>query len=69
MITDATGKQIGHVTSGCPSPSLNKNVAIGYVNSDQSAIGNKVQFEVRKKLINAEVTKMPFVKQGYYTGK
>lgn len=69
-IMDESGsKQIGYVTSGCPSPSLKKNVAIGYVSTDQSAVGKNVQFEVRKKLTGAQVAKMPFVPNGYYTPK
>jgi aminomethyltransferase len=69
-ILDESGTcQIGSMTSGCPSPSLKKNVAIGYINADYAATGSKVRFEVRKKLVEAEVTKMPFVPQRYYVKK
>ncbi|PVD24324.1 hypothetical protein C0Q70_14804 [Pomacea canaliculata] len=69
-IYDESGsKLIGKVTSGCPSPSLKKNVAMGYVSTDSAKNGTKVKFEIRKKLFDAEVTKMPFVPTGYYFTK
>ena len=69
-IFDESGeKQIGSLTSGCPSPWLKQNIAMGYVETAFSKAGTKVQFEVRKKKIDAVVSKMPFVPAKYYTGK
>lgn len=68
-IHDEQGERIGEVTSGCPSPSLKLNVAMGYVLTQNSKIGTKVQFDIRKKLIGATVAKMPFVPQQYYNIK
>ncbi|XP_053377475.1 aminomethyltransferase, mitochondrial-like isoform X1 [Mercenaria mercenaria] len=62
-------KVIGKVTSGCPSPSLKKNVSMGYVQSAYFKPGTKVKFSVRKKMVDAIVTKMPFVPTNYYMGK
>jgi aminomethyltransferase len=42
---------------------------MGYVETPFSKVGTKVQFEVRKKMVNATVSKMPFVKCNYFTGK
>lgn len=68
-ILDAEGKVIiGHITSGCPSPSLKVNVAMGYVDAGHAKNGTEVKFEVRKKTIDAKVSKMPFVPAGYYHG-
>lgn len=72
LILDESGtRQIGRVTSGCPSPSLKQqtNVAIGYVEAPEAVVGRKVRFEVRKKLVEATVAKMPFVPQKYYVQK
>lgn len=60
---------IGKVTSGCPSPTLKKNVAMGYVETEFFKPGTKVKFNIRKKMVEATVSKMPFVPTNYYTGK
>ncbi|NWR37991.1 GCST protein, partial [Tachuris rubrigastra] len=59
----------GTVTSGCPSPSLGKNIAMGYVEAAHSRAGTELTVEVRKKQHPALVTKMPFVPTQYYTAK
>ncbi|XP_072305479.1 aminomethyltransferase, mitochondrial [Eucyclogobius newberryi] len=66
-ILSAEGNVIGEVTSGCPSPCLKKNVAMGYVDAAFSKNGTLVQVEVRKKAVPATVSKMPFVPTNYYT--
>ena len=57
---------IGKVTSGCPSPTLGKNIAMGYVRSGMHKAGTEVGVVVRGKRRNAIVTKMPFVKSHYW---
>lgn len=59
----------GAVTSGCPSPSLGKNIAMGYVEAAHSRPGTTLAVEVRKKQHPALVTKMPFVPTHYYVAK
>ncbi|NWU94084.1 GCST protein, partial [Upupa epops] len=59
----------GTVTSGCPSPSLGKNIAMGYVEVAHSRTGTTLTVEVRKKQHPAIVTKMPFVSTHYYMAK
>lgn len=64
------GQLIGEVTSGCPSPSLpGFNVSMGYVERPFVKNGTEVQFQVRKKMVNAQVAKMPFVPTKYYIKK
>ncbi|KJE89368.1 glycine cleavage system protein T [Capsaspora owczarzaki ATCC 30864] len=65
-ILTADGEVIGEVTSGCPSPSAQKNVAIGYVPPAFSKNGTALQVEVRGKKYPAVVSKMPFVPTRYY---
>ena len=65
-IVDDSGCTIGHITSGCPSPTLGCNVAMGYLPAEHSVIGNKVNVVVRNKAISAIVSKMPFVPCSYY---
>uniref|UniRef100_A0A2I3HXQ9 Aminomethyltransferase n=2 Tax=Nomascus leucogenys TaxID=61853 RepID=A0A2I3HXQ9_NOMLE len=68
-ILNMEGINIGTVTSGCPSPSLKKNVAMGYVPCEYSRPGTMLLVEVRRKQQMAVVSKMPFVPTKYYTLK
>ncbi|EGZ77762.1 glycine cleavage system T protein [Neurospora tetrasperma FGSC 2509] len=62
---DPTTK-LGRITSGCPSPSLGKNIAMGYIKDGQHKSGTEVEVLVRGKARPAVVTKMPFVPSKYY---
>lgn len=66
-ILTGDGKEIGEITSGCPSPSIGGNVAMGYVNNDFKAIGTKVKLQIRDKQFEATVAKMPFTPAHYYS--
>lgn len=68
-ILNTEGTVIGTVTSGCPSPSLKKNVAMGYVPFKYSRPGTQLLVEVRRKQQMTVVSKMPFVPTNYYTLK
>ncbi|KAM9326615.1 aminomethyltransferase, mitochondrial [Gastrophryne carolinensis] len=68
-ILNKEGRIIGEVTSGCPSPSLKLNVAMGYVEPEYIKAGTPLHLEVRKKLVEGVTSKMPFVPTKYYTGK
>ncbi|TRY61672.1 hypothetical protein TCAL_07977 [Tigriopus californicus] len=62
------GTPVGEITSGCPSPSLEgHNVSMAYLPTTLSKIGTKVQLQIRKKTVSAEVVKMPFVPSNYYS--
>lgn len=59
---------LGAVTSGIPSPTLGKNIAMGYVKSGWHKKGTEVEVEVRNKKQKAVLTPMPFVKTNYWRG-
>ena len=61
-IVDADGYEIGIVTSGTMSPTLNKAIAMAYVPKELSKVGSTVYIQVRKKQIKAEVVALPFLK-------
>ncbi|KAF8653258.1 hypothetical protein AX16_004054 [Volvariella volvacea WC 439] len=63
------GDLIGTVTSGIPSPTVGKNIAMGYVQSGFHKKGTEVEVEVRNKLRKAVLTPMPFVKPNYWRGE
>ena len=60
-----TQEVIGEVTSGCPSPSLKKNIAMAYLPSSKK-IGSKVICNIRGKQLEYEIVKMPFISTNYY---
>jgi aminomethyltransferase len=51
----------GEITSGTFSPTLEKSIALARVPRET---GDKVQVDVRGKLLNARVVKAPFVRKG-----
>ncbi|CAF9935593.1 Aminomethyltransferase, mitochondrial [Imshaugia aleurites] len=57
---------VGRVTSGCPSPTLGKNIAMGYIRAPLHKAGSQIEVLVRGKRRKAEVVKMPFVKSQYW---
>jgi aminomethyltransferase len=61
-IVDADGNNIGIVTSGTMSPSLNKAIGMGYVTKENSSIDSEIYISIRNKNIKAKVVKMPFYK-------
>lgn len=65
-IMDAEGNTIGNITSGCPSPTLKKNIAMGYIKEGMHKAGTEVQVKVRGKPRKATVSKMPFVAASYF---
>lgn len=60
-IKDASGNEIGVVTSGTQSPSLNKAIGMGYVKTEHSTMGSEVFVEIRNQLVKATVVKTPFL--------
>lgn len=65
-ICDENGVEIGRVTSGCPSPTLKKNISMAYVPTKNSKIGTSFSVQVRKKYHAAKIVKMPFTPAKYY---
>ncbi|KAF1826165.1 glycine cleavage system T protein [Dissoconium aciculare CBS 342.82] len=65
-IVDADGNSLGKITSGCPSPTLKKNIAMGYIKEGKHKSGTEVFVVVRGKKRKAVVTKMPFVPNKYF---
>lgn len=62
-IVDAEGNEIGTVTSGTQSPSLDKAIGLGYINKPFHKSGTEIYIAVRKKRIKAQVVKLPFYKK------
>ncbi len=56
-------RQIGTLTSGAPSPTLNKNIGMGYVDAADAVIGKPVQIDIRGKRTAARIVALPFYKR------
>ena len=57
------GEAIGVVTSGCPSPTLCKNIALAYVPPSLDAPGTIIAIEIRSQKCRAQVVSTPFYKR------
>ncbi|OYU44118.1 MAG: glycine cleavage system protein T [Burkholderiales bacterium PBB4] len=67
-LQDGSGNKIGEVTSGLLGPTIDKCVAMGYVDSTFSALGTHVVAIVRGKPVPMLVSAMPFVPTNYFRG-
>jgi aminomethyltransferase len=56
---------IGRITSGLFSPTQKHPIALGYIKSEFLHLGNRVNAKVRGKLLEVEVTSLPFVKKNF----
>ncbi|KAH7388655.1 hypothetical protein BKA66DRAFT_414678 [Pyrenochaeta sp. MPI-SDFR-AT-0127] len=65
-IVNEAGEKIGNITSGCPSPTLKKNISMGYIKDGLHKAGTEVEVVVRGKKRKAVVTKMPFIPSKYF---
>ena len=66
LILDMEGSEVGRITSGTFSPTLQRPIAMGYVATPLAAPGTKLKLEQRGKLFEATVTPMPFVPHRYH---
>jgi aminomethyltransferase len=57
------GAVIGQVTSGSPSPTTGKNIALAYVPVANANLGSKIYVDCRGKDVEAVVVKTPFYKR------
>ena len=57
------GPVVGVITSGSPSPTLGKNIALAYVPPAMSAVGTEIFVEIRGQRVKAKVVPTPFYKR------
>ena len=58
------GSVVGVVTSGTFSPTLNKTIAMAFIDPEHKEIGTAVTVDVRGKDESALVAALPFYKRG-----
>lgn len=66
LVLDGEGNEIGKITSGGFSPSLQRPIAMGYIAAPYSTVGTAVKLEQRGKLFDARVASLPFVPHRYH---
>jgi len=59
----AGGTRIGEVTSGAPSPWLNKSIGLGYVAVAHAAVGTRIDILIRDHPVAARIVQTPFYKR------
>jgi len=65
IMVDAEGNEVGKVTSGGFSPSLEAPIAMAYVPLAYAVLGTSVSLASRGKIFTGTVTPMPFVPHRY----
>ena len=62
-IVNKDEEQIGEVTSGTMSPMMKQGIGMGYVKTDYAQPGTEIFIRIRKKVLKAEVVKLPIYKK------
>ena len=62
-VFDLAGEEVGVITSGSPSPTLCKNIALAYVPPALAAVGTNLLVEIRSQRARAQVVATPFYKR------
>ena len=66
LVLDDEGNEVGRITSGGFSPSLQRPIAMGYVATALAEPGAGLKLSQRGKLFDAKVAAMPFVPHRYH---
>ena len=66
LVLDDEGSEVGRITSGGFSPSLQRPIAMGYVASHLAEPGTRLKLEQRGKLFEGTVAPLPFVPHRYH---
>jgi len=66
LVLDGEGNEVGKITSGGFSPSLQRPIAMGYVAAPFAEEGTALKLGQRGRLFDARVAPMPFVPHRYH---
>lgn len=58
------GQEIGFVSSGSQSPTLDKALGLGFIKPEHDQEGNEIEVKIRKKTAKAKIVKTPFYRRG-----
>ena len=57
------GSEIGVVTSGCLSPTLDRPIAMAYLDAERAEPGRRVEIDLGRTKVEAETCSLPFYKR------
>ena len=57
------GTEIGFVTSGCLSPTLDRPIAMAYLDAEFAEPGRSIQIDLGRTQVSAETCALPFYKR------
>ena len=60
-VLSAQGEEIGEVSSGTHSPSLDRAIGLAYITTAHSLEGTELQLQIRSKKVKAKVVRTPFL--------
>lgn len=63
IVLDNDGREIGIVTSGSFSPTLDAPIAMAYIRSECATVGNAVDIDIRGSKVAATISPLPFYKR------
>lgn len=63
VLTRGTDGRVGIITSGAPSPTLRRPIAMAYVDAGSAAPGTELDVDVRGRPEPAHVTPLPFYRR------
>ncbi len=62
-LVEVAGREIGYVTSGAYSPTLNENIGLALIDRSFAGVGKPLQIMIRGKAVDAVQVKTPFYKR------
>ena len=62
MTVQRDGRDVGRVTSGCLSPTLDRSIAMAFVDAAEADAGGLVEIDLGRQTAPAEITALPFYK-------
>lgn len=64
-VTNELGQEIGYVTTGYKSPTLDKALGLALISSDYAGIDNEIHIQIRNKTLKARVVSRKFLNKNY----
>jgi aminomethyltransferase len=65
IVKTPDGATVGEITTGMPTPTIGKNLALALVRADVAKIGTELDVIIRDKPVRAQVVKTPFYQSRY----